>query len=149
MEEFALHLTGYAKGVLPEKYLGLPLISGKLSARHCEPLINRICGRIEQWTSRFISQAGRIQLINAILFSIQGYWAMFLFLPKIVLKKLQSIITRFLWSGKLSGPCQFKVAWVYCCFPKLESGLGFRDLFKLNSSAVIFQLWRIISRANF
>lgn len=148
VQEFALNLTGFTRGTLPVKYLGLPLTSNKITARHCEPLINRICSRIEHWTSRHISQAGRVQLINAILFSIQGYWAMFLFLPKCVLKKLQSIMSRFLWRGNFSGPCQFKVAWTECCLPKLEGGLGFHDLHKWNMSAIIFQLWRIITKAN-
>lgn len=42
----ALTLTGFQLGVLPVKYLGLPLFSGKLSKQECLPLVSRICDRI-------------------------------------------------------------------------------------------------------
>lgn len=68
---------------------------------------------------------------------------MYLFLPKSILKRIQSIMARFLWSNNLSGPCQFKVAWVDCCLPKDEGGFGFKELLSWNKSSIIFQICRI------
>lgn len=146
VQDSALSLTGFSRGALPVNYLGLPLISGKLKLRDCEPLINKLCAKIDHWTCKFISQAGRAQLVAVVLFGIQNHWANFLFLPKSVLKKIQSVLSHFLWSGTYHGPCQFKVAWSECCYQKSEGGLGFKDLFLWNKGAIMFQLWRIIKR---
>lgn len=148
VQDFALRLTGFSSGILPVTYLGLPLISGKLRLRDCEPLINKFCRKIEHWTCKFISQAGRAQLIAVVLFGMQNHWSLFLFLPKCVLKKMQSIFSHFLWSGSYHGPCQFKVAWSDCCISKEEGGLGFKDLVIWNKGAIMYQLWRIIKKVD-
>lgn len=38
-----LQLTGFQLGVLPIKYLGLPLITSRLNARDCQPLLEKFC----------------------------------------------------------------------------------------------------------
>lgn len=47
------------------KYLGLPLISMQLKDRDCDILLSRFCARMEVWTCRFLSLAGRLQRSNA------------------------------------------------------------------------------------
>src|SRR4051812_21762551 len=53
-------------GTLPLRYLGVPLISGKLKDKDCKPLLGRITSRISAWTSRFLSLAGKLQLVNSV-----------------------------------------------------------------------------------
>lgn len=146
VQDYTMQLTGFSRGTLPISYLGLPLVSGKVCMRDCEGLITRICKKIDLWTGKFLNQAGRVQLINAVLLSIQGYWATHLFLPKRALKKIQSILSHYLWGASISGPCQFKVAWQDCCYPKKEGGLGFKDLIIWNDAAVLHQIWRIVKK---
>ena len=55
-----LHFT---RGTLPVTYLGVPLISSRLKRADCDNLINRISQRVQSWTSKFLSYAGRGQLI--------------------------------------------------------------------------------------
>lgn len=145
VQDYTVALSKFNRGVLPVNYLGLPLISGKLTKRDCQPLLSRICGKIEVWTSKFISQAGRAQLINSVVFGMHNNWSMYLFLPKAILKRIQSQMARFLWSGKLTGPCLYKVAWRTCCLRKNEGGLGFKELLSWNQSAILLQVCRIIN----
>lgn len=145
---FALELTGFQKSTLPITYLGLPLISGKLNSRDCLPLVLKLCRRIEVWTCRFLSFAGRLQLIKSVLFSIQGYWSAYLFLPKGVLKKIQGILANFFWGGTSSSTKQHKVAWSDVCMPIAEGGLGIRNLITWNQASILFQLWRIVKNFN-
>lgn len=63
-------LLGISLGVLPIRFLGVPLISSKLSHSDCQPLIQRITARVSSWTSRFLSYSGRVQLIKSVLFVI-------------------------------------------------------------------------------
>lgn len=48
----------FVKGVLPIKYLGVPLSIKKLTIVQCYPLLEKMIGRITSWTSRFLSYAG-------------------------------------------------------------------------------------------
>ncbi|XP_070001990.1 uncharacterized protein LOC142166102 [Nicotiana tabacum] len=66
-----LHLT---IGKLPFKYLGVPLYTRKLSIHQCMPLVEKIIDKIRSWTSKFLPYAGRLQLINSLLFEMQIYW---------------------------------------------------------------------------
>lgn len=53
-------MMGVNKGKLPVRYLGVPLIFGKLTLKDCNSLIERITARIKAWTSRFLSFSGRL-----------------------------------------------------------------------------------------
>lgn len=47
---------------MPFKYLGVPLSTNRVTIVQCQLLIDKIMGRIQNWTSRFLS--GRVQLIR-------------------------------------------------------------------------------------
>ncbi|XP_070021911.1 uncharacterized protein LOC142177638 [Nicotiana tabacum] len=59
-----LQAVGFSKGELPFKYLGIPLSTKRISMSQCQPLVDKILGRITSWTSRYLSYAGRLQLIK-------------------------------------------------------------------------------------
>ncbi|XP_075074605.1 uncharacterized protein LOC142162181 [Nicotiana tabacum] len=60
-----LQELGFPEGTLPFKYLGVLLATGKLTVIQCWPLVERITQRINCWTARLLSYAGRVQLIKA------------------------------------------------------------------------------------
>jgi hypothetical protein len=64
---------GIHEASLPVRYLGVPLISTRLTHTDCLPLVERITSRITLWTSSSLTYAGRLQLIKSVLFSIQVY----------------------------------------------------------------------------
>lgn len=144
VKQFCLHSSGFQEGKLPIMYLGLPLIATKLTERDCAPLFVKIRRKIEAWTCRTLSRGGRLRLLKVILFAIQSYWTSHLFLPKGVIRKIQSLFSKFLWGGTINSNAQVNVAWHICCKPKMEGGLGIKDLFEWNKAAILFQLWRIL-----
>lgn len=146
--DYTLQASGVQRGTLPIRYLGLPLISTKLTLRDCSSLIARIRSRIDKWTTCTLSQAGRLQLLKVVLFGIQGYWSNHLFLPKSVLKQLQTLFIKFLWGGSSINTKQVKVSWHDCCKLKSEGGLGIRDLCQWNTASFLHHLWRIIQPSN-
>lgn len=91
-----LDCVGYPLGVIPAKFLGVPLISSRLSFRDCISLLNRIISRVTSWTNYTLSYFGRLQLIKVVLFSIQSYWVAHFIILKGVLSALQQILCRFL-----------------------------------------------------
>ncbi|XP_031745732.1 uncharacterized protein LOC116406188 [Cucumis sativus] len=49
----------FSIGHLPVRYLGLPLLSGRLRSSDCDPLIQRITSHIRSWSARVLSFAGK------------------------------------------------------------------------------------------
>ncbi|KAG5584839.1 hypothetical protein H5410_045273 [Solanum commersonii] len=60
-------LIGFIKGLLPFRYLGVPLSIKKLLVGQFQPLLDKILERITVWTVKFLSYVGRLQLNNAIV----------------------------------------------------------------------------------
>jgi len=145
VEEQILNLLSFPKGSLPMRFLGVPLITSKLKHQDCQPLMQRIVAKVHSWTSRFLSYAGRLQLIKTVLFSIQSYWSMHFILPKRVLKELQSILSAFLWKGPSLARFGARVAWSTICHPLEEGGLGVKDLVEWNNSLIIHHLLKVIN----
>ncbi|GLT31660.1 hypothetical protein SLA2020_063810 [Shorea laevis] len=95
-----LQRIGVSKGQLPVTYLGLPLVTTKLSPVTCQPVVEKVQQRIWYWATKLLSYARRIQLVNSVLFHLQVYWCGALLLPKKVLKNIDSACRNFIWSGK-------------------------------------------------
>lgn len=126
------------------KYLGVPLLSKQLGVNDCKSLIENVEERINSWRNKCLSYAGKMQLIASVLSAMQQYWASVYILPVTVIKDLEKIFKRFLWSSGKSAKGKARVAWKYVCRPKDQGGLGFRPLKKWNEVLMVAQLWKII-----
>ena len=54
-------LLQFSMGSLPLRYLGVPLITTRLKKSDCNDLMKKITNKIQSWTSKFLSFAGRAQ----------------------------------------------------------------------------------------
>lgn len=109
-------------GELPFIYLGVPLAAKKLSFTQCKPLIDRITDRAQGWMAHFLTYAGRLQLIKAILGSMQNFSAQIFPLPKKLTRDVESICRRFLWTGSPDQSKKAPVAWDSLPMPKAAGG---------------------------
>lgn len=135
----------FEAGSLPVRYLGLPLLSKKMSADDYSPLISRIKNKISSWTARHLSFAGRLQLIGSVLYSITHFWMSAFRLPKQCIQEINSLCSAFLWSGPVLSTQKAKKAWSDVCKPKEEGGLGLRSLEETNNVYCLKLIWRILS----
>lgn len=135
-----LHLT---LGTLPFKYLGVPLSTGKLTIHQCMPLVEKIVDRIRSWTSKFLSYAGRLQLIKSVLFEMKTYWAHVFLIPKKVIKIVNSICRSYLWSG-VHDSNRAPASWETLCKPKAVGGLNIINYELWNKAALTKLLWAIM-----
>ena len=138
-----LDMTGFRLGSLPMKYLGVPLISSKLSHSDCQPLLDKIIARIQSWTTSSLSFAGRLQLISSLLYSIQAYWCTMFINPKLTCYKIEQIFNGFLWSGKEGNARRAKVGWKSLCLPREEGGLGLRRVKDWNDATIMKHIWNL------
>ena len=103
-------VAGFKIGKLPVKYLGVPLVARRLTLKDCDPLVEKITARVNCWSARLLSYAGRLQLIQAVLFSMQNFWCRFFILPKRILKRIAQICSSYLWKGRESKAKGAKVS---------------------------------------
>jgi len=140
-----LDLLQMAEGKLPVRYLGVPLITSRLSAADCERLVAKFTSRVESWCSKHLSFAGRLQLMSSVFFSLQVFWSSIFILPKAVIHLLEQKLNRFLWSGK-DEKAKAKVSWVKVCVPRKEGGLGLKRKEDWNKAAMLRHIWNLFSR---
>lgn len=86
--------------------------------RDCDAIKQKVLNRIQSWTSRVLSYAGRVQLAISVLHGVQAYWASIVIIPKLVLKETDDTIRNFVWSGPDLKSTGAKVAWNDVCVPK-------------------------------
>ncbi|GJT69783.1 cytokinin dehydrogenase 3-like protein [Tanacetum coccineum] len=66
-QSIILDIIPFAIGSLPVRYLGVPLITKKICATDCKPLIDKVKSRIMDWRNKALSYSGRLQLIVSVL----------------------------------------------------------------------------------
>ena len=138
---------GFTIGHHPVRYLGLPLLLGRLRSSDCDPLIQRITSRIRSWPARVLSFAGRLQLVRLVLRSLQVYWASVFMLPMKVHRDVDKILRSYLWRGNGKGRGSAKVAWDEVCLPFDEGGLAIRDLSSWNKARALKILWLLLVKS--
>lgn len=146
-EEESQILTNFpfAKGNLHVRYLGLPLMTKAMRRQDYFPLVEKIRSRMNTWTSRMLSYAGRLQLISAVIMSIVNLWSVVYRLPSKCIQEIEQLCGAFLWSGPDLKTTKAKVAWKVVCKPKKEGGLGLRSLKEVNMVNVLKLVWRMLS----
>lgn len=145
LEKELLNSLSFSSGTLPVRYLGLPLLTKRMTVTDYMPLVEKIRKRMSSWTWRFLSHAGRLQLISSVITSLANFWLSAFRLPGSCLKEIESLCSAFLWSGPDLKTTKAKVSWKDVCLPKNEGGLGLRPLKETNKVLCLKLIWRIYS----
>ncbi|KAL2246368.1 UNVERIFIED_CONTAM: hypothetical protein Sindi_2905000, partial [Sesamum indicum] len=143
LREEMLEALGFQEGLLPLRYLGLPLLSSRLTIADCQPLLVKIDKCIAGWEGMTLSYAGRVQIIKSVLMSLSFYWASAFILPKRVTNEIEKRLRNILWKGPTNSGYA-KVAWKELCRPVDEGGLGIKDITTLNRALMTKKLCDII-----
>eukprot|EP00253_Pinus_taeda_P030228 PITA_30228 len=133
----------------PFKYLGFWLKPVAYKKEDWHWLIAKIEARINHWSFRWLSRAGRLTLLKSVLLAIPVYWAALTWVPKGVLEKIRKICSRFLWAGMAKDSSVLPwVAWDKIARPKDWGGWGIKRLPEFSLSLAAKSGWRLISREN-
>ncbi|WMV56909.1 hypothetical protein MTR67_050294 [Solanum verrucosum] len=136
--------TGFSIGQFPIRYLGLPLSPKKWKKTECYSLVDKITQRITVTYSKQLSYAGRLQVINAVLFSIHSFWGAVFILPQSILKEVDKICRAFLWGCNAEQKKIALVSWEKICLPKRKGGLNVKGSSNWNIASVGQLLWQIV-----
>nr|GEX31622.1 hypothetical protein [Tanacetum cinerariifolium] len=108
-------------------------------------LIDKVHNRVNDWKNKSLSIAGRLQLIQSVLGSLNVFWASIFGLPSHVLLDIEQIMRGFLWCQGSISSGKAKVAWEVACLPKKEGGLGIRRLDQFNKALTVSHIWKLLS----
>ncbi|CAN1182863.1 LINE-1 retrotransposable element ORF2 protein [Linum perenne] len=117
VEDDLVATSGFCKGALPFRYLGVPLTAGKLKKCDCKALIDRITSRVTDWKAKHLSYAGKRQLIETVIGGTMQYWMSHFVLPSGLIKDVERLCNDFLW-GRTESHSRAKVAWQVVSKPK-------------------------------
>ncbi|XP_074288983.1 uncharacterized protein LOC141614128 [Silene latifolia] len=97
VKNLILQHTGFSEGSFPFRYLGVPLNSSKNSTEVYGTLITKIQNALLHWTNNLLSYAGRIQILNSVIFGVASFWCSTALLPKNILKRITKICKDYFW----------------------------------------------------
>ncbi|XP_070014627.1 uncharacterized protein LOC142174643 [Nicotiana tabacum] len=137
---------GYSQGSLPFRYLGIPLDTKKLFVMQWKPLINKTVARISSWTTKKLSYAGRIQLVQHVIFDIQVYWSQIFIIPVKVVEAIETYCRSYVRSGENIITKKALAARDRMCAPKATGGLNLINLALWNKAAITKTCWELANK---
>ncbi|KAA3455435.1 reverse transcriptase [Gossypium australe] len=129
----------------PEGYLGLPNMVGRRKKAAFQILKDRLKKRIDNWSTRHLSQGGKEVFIKSVLQAIPTYSMACFLLPKTLCSDLEKIIAKFWWQKGHGQRGIHWCTWNNLCFSKEHGGMGFRRFDQFNIALLAKQGWRIIN----
>lgn len=134
-------LTGIKIGSLPFTYLGVSIFRGKPKNIHLQGITlyrssqnyteaiylfiaDETIQKFSRWKGNTLSLAGRRCLINSIIIGSLVHSMMVYKWHTTLLRKLETAIRNFLWTGDIQKRGAFNVNWMRCCAPIDEGRYG-------------------------
>ena len=128
---------GCQVGKLPFTYLGLPVGTTRPKIVDLLPLVDCMERRLTA-SSCFLTQGGKLQLLNSVISSMPIYFLCSLHIPAGIIKQLERIQRQCLWRkyGQDSG--KSLDSWELVCRPRNKGGLGILNL-QLQNQALLMK----------
>ncbi|GAU28861.1 hypothetical protein TSUD_21990 [Trifolium subterraneum] len=139
------NLLGFTVGSTPFNYLGCPIFVGTPKVIHFKAIADKIKVKLASWKGSLLSIIGRVQLVKSIIHGMLVYSFHIYAWPKSLLKKLDSWIRNFIWSGDVNTKKICTVAWRKICRSLDEGGLDIHSLYSINNSLMLHLCWKFFS----
>ncbi|CAN1217840.1 Putative ribonuclease H protein At1g65750 [Linum perenne] len=128
------------------RYLGVPLLHGRVNRSTYEFILARMDKKLAGWKANSLSLAGRVTLASSVLNAIPSYVMQSAFLPVHICEAIDRKIRDFIW-GSVDGARKIhNINWETVCKPKHLGGLGLRNARDLNKAFLMKIVWGLVTR---
>ena len=124
------HILATLIGVLPIRYLEVPLVDRRLRIQDWQPVFEKVEMCLGGWRARLLSRGGRLILLKAVLAAIHIYYMSIFTMSAGIRRRLEKSMRSFFWRGSQPDQPQGMalVAWSTVCRPVNQARLGIRHL---------------------
>ncbi|GJV35089.1 hypothetical protein Tco_1407566 [Tanacetum coccineum] len=140
--------TGCAAGSFPFTYLRLPIGSNMNLTSSWNILVERFQKRLSSWKANLLSIGGYLPLIKAVIGSLRIYYLSSFKAPRVILKSLERLRSRFFWGGSQDAKSLVWVKWSNVLPSFKKGGMHIGSLKAFNLSLLQKWRWRLFSSLN-
>ena len=138
---FPYNTAGLEEGI---KYLGFSLKANMYRKQDWLWLVGKVEQCLMVWSHKWLSRAGRLVLVKAVLEAIPVFWMSLSWIPKGILERIRKVCFRFLWSGKKVEQTTPWISWKRIAVPKCFGGWGLKDIFLFSKALATKGGWRMV-----
>ncbi|XP_057443830.1 uncharacterized protein LOC130735982 [Lotus japonicus] len=125
------------------KYLGFPIIYGRVKKEDYTFIVERITRRLAAWKGKLLNEPGRVTLVRSVISAILVYVMQLNWLPQAICDQIDAIARRFIWGSETRRGVSL-VVWEKIAKPRRHGGLGIRCA-RLNNVALLGKhLWSLL-----
>ncbi|GJU85058.1 RNA-directed DNA polymerase, eukaryota, reverse transcriptase zinc-binding domain protein [Tanacetum coccineum] len=138
----AAHSIGCLQLKSPFSYLGSRIGGSMSRINSWDDIVNKLLARLSKWKMKTLSIGGRLTLLKSVLGSTPIYYMSLFKVPSQVLKRMESIRSRFFNGVDIMEKKLSFVSWNKVLASKNKGGLGVSSFFAMNRALMFKWVWR-------
>jgi len=107
--------------------------------------ISKVDKQLNIWYHKYLSRAGRLVLIKAVIEATPVYWMTLVWIPRGILSHLQNLCCKFLWKGNQPGRIFAWTSWESLALPKSWGGWGINRLDTFSQALAAKLGWQLLN----